>query len=95
MAFDRYEYQESSWGQRGVQCVRLTASLECVSRLFKKCGSPGIKPMGPHDLLQGWLNLLTLCSGYFVDVNFFQMLIHFCRMSFGNPTKFKAHCEFL
>jgi hypothetical protein len=41
-AFDRYEYQESSWGLTGVQLVRLTASLESVSRLFRKCGSPGI-----------------------------------------------------
>jgi hypothetical protein len=35
------------------------------------------KPVGLHGLLQGWLNLLTLCSGYFVDVNFSRWLFIF------------------
>jgi hypothetical protein len=35
------------------------------------------QPMGLYGLLQGWLNLCTLCSGYFVDVNFSRCLFIF------------------
>jgi hypothetical protein len=34
-------------------------------------------PMGLQHLIHGWLNLLTLCSGYFVDVSFSRCLLIF------------------
>jgi hypothetical protein len=49
----------------------------CEPIVEKMCKPWYHKPVSLHDLLHGWLNLLTLCSRYFVDVNFSRCLFIF------------------
>jgi hypothetical protein len=58
-AFNRNEYQESSWGVKGGRRVGLTTLPLSVSRLSRQNvgASMSHNPMGFHSLLQGWLYL--------------------------------------
>jgi hypothetical protein len=47
LAYDRSEYQVSSWGVKGGQQVRLTTLSPSVSWLCRRCGSPNLsQPYG-------------------------------------------------
>jgi hypothetical protein len=61
LAFNRNEYQESLWGVKGSQRVRLTTLPPSVSHLSRKCGSLDIpQPHGSPWLVTGILVALPL-----------------------------------